>query len=97
MVFGAVLCRFPEGKSDFAKQNRPVLGAFLLPLNPFRKGVYGKKALGQGWEVVEKYILGQKGYEKADTVPEIDEEKEKVHKTGYISLYNKLFGEKYQI
>ena len=45
---------------------------------------------------MERYISGQKGYEKADTVPEIDKEKEKVHKAGYISLYNKLFGEKYQ-
>jgi len=25
--------------------------------------------VGQGWEVVEKYISGQKGYEKIDTVP----------------------------
>jgi hypothetical protein len=43
--------------------------------------------------VVERYISGQKGYEKADTVTLIDEEKEKLrsHKTGYISLYNKLF------
>jgi hypothetical protein len=43
--------------------------------------------------VVERYISGQKGYEKADTVPVIDEEKEKLraHKTWYTSLYNKLF------
>ena len=48
--------------------------------------------------MVEKYILGQKGYEKADTVSVIDEEKEKlrVHKTWYTSLYNKLFGGKDQ-
>jgi hypothetical protein len=54
--------------------------------------------VGHGWEVVEKYISGQKGYEKADTVPVIDEEKEKlrVHKTWYTSLYNKLFGENHQ-
>jgi hypothetical protein len=52
--------------------------------------------VGHGWEVVEKYISGQKGYEKADTVPVIDEEKEKAHKTWYNTLYNKLFGGKYQ-
>ena len=46
--------------------------------------------------MVERYILGQKGCEKADTVLVIAEEKEKAHKTGYTSLYNKLFGEKYQ-
>jgi len=49
-----------------------------------------------GWEVVEKYISGQKGYEKTVTVPMIDEEKEKAHKTWYTSLYNKLFGGKHQ-
>ena len=51
-------------------------------------------AVGHGWEVVEKYILGQKGYKKTDTVQVvvIDAEKKKAHKTGYISLYNKLFG-----
>jgi putative transposase len=52
-----------------------------------------------GWEVVGRYISGQKGYEKPDTVPVvvIDEEKEKLraHKTWYISLYNKLFGGKH--
>ncbi|MGB7002256.1 MAG: IS200/IS605 family transposase [Halobacteriota archaeon] len=55
-------------------------------------------SVGHGWEVVERYISGQKGYEKTDTVPVIDEEKEKLraHKTGYTSLYNKLFGEKHQ-
>jgi hypothetical protein len=55
-------------------------------------------SVGHGWEVVERYISGQKGYEKTDTVPVIDEEKEKLraHKTWYISLYNKLFGEKHQ-
>jgi len=46
--------------------------------------------------VVERYISGQKGYEKTDTVPVIDEEKEKTHKTWYTSLYNKLFGGKHQ-
>ncbi len=54
------------------------------------------QSVGHGWEVVEKYISGQKGYEKADTVPVIDEEKEKAHKTWYNTLYNKLFGGKYQ-
>ena len=49
-------------------------------------------SVGHGWEVVEKYISGQKGYEKADTVPVIAEEKAKNHKTWYTSLYNKLFG-----
>ena len=49
------------------------------------------QSVGQGWEVVEKYISGQKGYEKTDTVPVvvIDEEKEKAHKTWYITLYQK--------
>jgi len=56
------------------------------------------QSVGQGWDVVEKYISGQKGYEKTDTVPMvvIDEEKEKAHKTWYITLYNKLFGGKHQ-
>jgi hypothetical protein len=54
--------------------------------------------VGHGWEVVERYISGQKGYEKTDTVPVIAEEKEKLraHKTWYTSLYNKLFGGKHQ-
>jgi hypothetical protein len=57
--------------------------------------------VGHGWEVVERYISGQKGYEKIDTVPVVvikDEEKEKLraHKTWYISLYNKLFGGNHQ-
>jgi hypothetical protein len=73
------------------------VGAIVLPLNPFKKSVYGKKVPQQGWNVVERYISGQKGYEKTDTVPMvIDEEKEKAHKTWYTSLYNKLFGEKHQ-
>ncbi len=44
--------------------------------------------------MVEEYISGQKGYEKTDTVPGIDEEKEKrrAYKTWYTSRYNKLFG-----
>jgi hypothetical protein len=48
--------------------------------------------------VVEKYISGQKGYEKIDSVPIIAEEKEKLraHKTWYTSRYDKLFGEKHQ-
>ena len=55
-------------------------------------------SVGHGWEVVERYISGQKGYEKTDTVPVIDEEKEKLraHKTWYTSLYNKLFGGTHQ-
>ena len=55
-------------------------------------------SVGHGWEVVEKYISGQKGYEKTDTVPVIAEEKEKLraHKTWYTSLYNKLFGGTHQ-
>ena len=43
-------------------------------------------SVGQGWDVVEKYISGQKGYEKADAVSEMDEEKEKMHKTRYNTL-----------
>ncbi len=48
--------------------------------------------------MVERYISGQKGYEKTDTAPVIAEEKEKLkaHKTWYTSLYNKLFGGKDQ-
>ena len=55
-------------------------------------------SVGHGWGVVEKYISGQKGYEKTDTVSVRDEEKEKLraHKTWYTSLYNKLFGGKHQ-
>jgi len=52
--------------------------------------------VGHGGEVVEKYISGQKGCEKADTVSVMDKEKEKTHKTGYNTLYNKLFGGNYQ-
>jgi len=48
--------------------------------------------------VVERYISGQKGYEKADTVTVMDEEKEKLraHKIWYTSIYNNLFGGKHQ-
>jgi putative transposase len=55
-------------------------------------------SVGHGWEVVGKYISGQKGYEKTDIVSVMDEEKEKLraHKTWYTSLYNKLFGGKHQ-
>jgi putative transposase len=53
-------------------------------------------SVGHGWEVVERYISGQRGYEKADTAPVIAEEKKKAHKTWYTSLYNKLFGGKHQ-
>ena len=55
-------------------------------------------SVGHGWEVVERYISGQKGYEKTDTVPVIEEEKEKLkaHKTWCTSLYNKLFGGEHQ-
>ena len=41
---------------------------------------------------------GRRDTRRPDTVPivVIDEEKEKAHKTGYITLYNKLFGGKHQ-
>ena len=46
---------------------------------------------------MERYISGQKGYSyaKTDAIPVvvIDEEKEKALKTGYITLYAKLFME----
>ena len=83
------------------------VGTRLLPLNPFRKSVYGKKSLvGQGWDVVEKYISGRKGYdeiaaargvgEKTGVMPVvvIGEEKAKTHTTGYMTLYETLFGGK---
>ncbi len=49
------------------------------------------QSVGHGWELVERYISGQKGYEKTDTVSVMDEEKEKLraHKTWYTSRYNK--------
>jgi putative transposase len=66
----------------------------------FKKSFIKKasQSVGHGWEVVERYISGQKGYEKIDTVPvvAIDEEKEKAHKIWYITLYNKLFGGQHQ-
>jgi hypothetical protein len=57
--------------------------------------------VGHGWEVVEKYISGQKVEgrgEIRDAMPVvvINEEKEKSHKTWYITLYEKLFGGKHQ-
>ena len=56
------------------------------------------QSVGHGWDGVEGYISGQKGYEKADTISVMEGEKEKLraHKTWYTSLYNKLFGGKYQ-
>ena len=56
-------------------------------------------SVGHGWEVVERYISGQKGYEKADTVSVMDEEKEKLRaqKTWYTSLYNTLLEESIKI
>ena len=51
------------------------------------------QSVGHGWEVVDKYISGQKGYEKTDTVPVIDEEKEKLTKHGiHRSITNFLEG-----
>jgi hypothetical protein len=73
------------------------------------------QSVGHGWEVAEKYISGQKGYdtveaargegergegegEKTGVMPVvvISEEKMKTYKTLYVTLYNKLFGEKHQ-
>ena len=41
------------------------------------------QSVGQSWEVVERYISGQKGYERTDTVPVvvIDEENENLERT----------------
>ena len=52
--------------------------------------------MGQGWEVVEKYISGQKGCVKTATLPVvvIDEGKEKTHKIGHVTLYAKFFMDK---
>ena len=73
-------------------------------------------SVGHGWDVVDKYISGQKGYEKPDVIWKrgargegrgesynyeteampvvvIDAEKGETHKTGYISLYARLFKE----
>ena len=51
--------------------------------------IRGERGVGRG----ERY-----SYEKADTVPVVVVEvgKKQAHKTWYISLYNKLFGEKHQ-
>ena len=62
----------------------------------FRKSFIknASQSVGHGWEVVEKYISGQKGYcYKTDTVPVVvvAEEKEKALKIGYMTLYAKLF------
>jgi len=49
--------------------------------------------------VVEKYISGQKVEGRGamrDAIPVVNEEKEKPHKTWYITLYEKLFGRKHQ-
>ncbi len=71
------------------------LWALLCYHKTFKKSFIknASQSVGHGWEVVERYISGQKGYEKADTVSVMDEETEKLraHKTWYISLYNKLF------
>jgi putative transposase len=52
-------------------------------------------SVGHGWEVVKKYISGQKGYSyaKTDAIPVvvINEENDKALKTGYITLHTKLF------
>jgi len=51
--------------------------------------------VGQGWEVVEKYISGQKNYTYEKTnipVVMVDEEKEKPLKIGYMTLYAILYG-----
>jgi hypothetical protein len=60
-------------------------------------------SVGQGLDVVEKYSSGQKGYDEIEAargvgektgvmpVAVISEEKAKTHKTGYMTLYKKLF------
>jgi hypothetical protein len=65
-------------------------------------------SVGQGWDVVVKYISGQKGYDKIEAlrgvrektgvmpVGVISEEKAKTHKTWYMTLYENLFGGKQQ-
>jgi len=48
--------------------------------------------VGHGWEVVEKYISGQKNYTYEKTnipVVMVDEEKEKPLKIGYVTLYGR--------
>jgi hypothetical protein len=83
----AVRNRFPQLKAwcpgqfyaDFPKGNQILqskIGQYWAP-----SCYHG--SVGHGWEVVERYISGQKGYEKTDTVSVMDEEKEKLraHKT----------------
>jgi hypothetical protein len=92
--------------ADFPKGNQILqskIGQYWVPScyhKTFQKSFIknASQSVGHGGEVVERYISGQKGYEKTDTVPEIDEEKEKLraHKTWYTSLYNKLFGGRHQ-
>ena len=43
---------------------RSPAGTFLLSLKVLEKVLPPKKVSRHGWEVVEKYISGQKGYEK---------------------------------
>ncbi|KAF5426395.1 hypothetical protein C5S39_14940 [Candidatus Methanophagaceae archaeon] len=61
--------------------SRASVGAIVLP------GV-----VGQGWDVVETYRSGQKGYERTDTVPVVVwlKKKGKMHKTWYNTLYTTL-------
>jgi REP element-mobilizing transposase RayT len=90
--------------ADFPKGNQILqskIGQYWAPScyqKTFKKSFIknASQSVGHGWEVVERYISGQKGYEKTDTVPVIVEEKPKIHKTWYTSLYNKLFGGKHQ-
>ncbi|MDI6886342.1 MAG: IS200/IS605 family transposase [archaeon] len=52
------------------------------------------QSVGRGWEVVEKYITGQKNYyRKEDAIPVVlvDEEKERTYKIGFITLHTKFF------
>jgi hypothetical protein len=63
-------------------------------------------SVGHGWDVVKKYISGQKGYEEIEAargegekpgvmpVALIREEKAQTHKTWYMTLYETLFGGK---
>jgi hypothetical protein len=104
--------QFPQRKewcpgqfyADFPKGNQILqrkIGQYWAPScyhKTFQKSFIknASQSVGHGWEVVERYISGQKGYEMADTVAVIAEEKEKTHKTWYTSLYNKLFGGKHQ-
>ena len=60
---------------------RPPLMEYIIGQNWAPSCYHG--SVGHGWEVVERYISGQKGYEKIDTVPVvvIDEEKENLERT----------------